>query len=345
MSVMQTVRAHTFGGPEVLRIDELPVPAPGPGEVLIRVQFASVNFADVMRRRDDPYPLPTALPFTPGSEIAGEVVAHGAQVTRPALGTMVFALTGIRDAPGTSGYAQYVVVDATRVVPLPPGLNAEVACSLFVAGLTAMLILRNVAGVTTDTRILVQGAAGAVGSYAMQLARHLGAAQVIGAASSDERRAQANTQGAHVTIDSTQPGWPEAVLELTNGAGVDVVLEIGGGDSLEAGLRCLSPFGRAVIYGTASGAPLRLSDEALMRTFHSPALNQSLHVFNLGLWFVMRPDAVAESLGTLISLLLEGRIAPPPIEVLPLARAAEAHRLLESRKVSGKIVLDPWSAA
>lgn len=343
MATMQVVQAHAFGSADVLTLETRPVPIPGPGEVLIKVDSASVNFADIMRRRADPYPMPTTLPFIPGSEVAGEIIAHGPGVSTPPIGAAVFALAGTGAAAGTSGYAQFVSVDATRVVPLPAGMSMETACGLFVAGLTALLIVRDVAAVTSGSTVVVQGASGAVGGYAIQLAKHFGARQVIGSASTERRRALALSHGADAVVDSSAPDWAQGVRDLTNGTGVDAVLEIGGGSSLESSLTALAPFGRAVIYGTASGLPLRLSDESILRTFYAPALNQSLHVFNLGLWFMMRPHVIGDALGALIGLVMGGRITPPPVQLMPLHQAAEAHRRLEQREQLGRIVLKPWA--
>ncbi|HZF67139.1 MAG TPA: alcohol dehydrogenase catalytic domain-containing protein [Gemmatirosa sp.] len=144
---------------------------------------ASVNFSDVMRRRNDPDPFPTALPFTPGSEVAGEVNALGPGVSGPPVGNPVFALVGTGPQTATGGYAEYAVADATRVLPLPPGLAPDVACSLLVAGFTALVSLREIARLEHGQHVLVQAAAGGVGSYAVQLARALGARVVLGTAS------------------------------------------------------------------------------------------------------------------------------------------------------------------
>ena len=130
----------------------------------MRVHAASVNCSDVMRRRNDLYPLPTALPFTPGSEVAGEVNALGPGVSGPPVGNPVFALVGTGPQTATGGYAEYAVADATRVLPLPPGLAPDVACSLLVAGFTALVSLREIARLEHGHHVLVQAAAGGVGS-------------------------------------------------------------------------------------------------------------------------------------------------------------------------------------
>lgn len=336
---MKAIQIDRYGPPEVLSYVELPTPSPGPGQVLIKVEAAAVNYADVMRRSNAPYPFPTPLPFIPGGEVAGVVAALGAGVAGPPVGTPVFALVG-RD--GSTGYAQYALADAAQVVPIPPGLSADEACALVVAGATALLLLREVARLRPGERVLIPGAGGGVGAYAVQLARLLGAETVIGAASAPEKQTLARDLGADHVVDSTRPDWPEQVRELTGGYGVDVLLEMSGGPALAQGLRCLAPFGRAVVYGMASREPLQLDQETLLRFFYNPSPNQSLHVFNLGLWFGLRPQAAVAALRDLIGYAASGQVKVAIGQTLPLARAAEAHRLLEARQSVGKLILKPW---
>ena len=139
---MKAVRAHSYGSPDVLVYEDVPNPTPGPGQLLIRVESVAVNYSDIIRRSNTPYPFPTPLPYTPGNEVAGQVVALGEGVAEPPIGTPVFALVG---ADGSTGYAQYAVANAPQVIPIPPGLSMNEACALVVAGATAVLILRQVA--------------------------------------------------------------------------------------------------------------------------------------------------------------------------------------------------------
>lgn len=339
---MKAIRMYQFGAPDVLVYEELPTPQPGPGQVLVKVEAVAVNYADLMRRRNDPYPFPTPLPFTPGGEVAGTVAALGAGVAEPAVGTPVFALVG---NDGSNGYAQYAVAHAPQVIPIPPGIDIETASALIVAGATALLTLREAARFQPGERVLVQGAAGGVGSYAIQLAKHLGAGTVIGAASAAEKRTLAEQLGADYTVDYTVPDWPEQVRALTAGHGVDVVLEMSGGPVLAQSLSCLAPFGRAVVYGMASRTGAELSAETLRALLYAPAPNQSLIGFNLGLWFGLRPEAAVGALQTLIGLVASGAVRVPISKVLPLSHAAGAHRMIESRQTTGKLILKPWAEA
>ena len=336
---MKAVRAKSFGTPDVLVLEEVPVPRPGAGQLLIRVESAGVNFSDVKRRRNDPYPFPTTLPYTPGGEVAGTVEELGEGVEGPTVGTPVFALAG---DDGSSGYAQFAVAYASGVIPIPPGLSADVASGLVIAGSTAVLILKEAARLQSGETVLVQGAAGGVGSYAVQVAKLLGAGTVIGAAGTSEKREAVLALGADHAVDYTQEDWPEQVRELTGGRGVDVVLEMAGGAAFEHSLSCLAPFGRAVVYGSTSGEPLRMGPETIDTFFYDPSPNQSIVAFNLGLWFGSRPEAAVGALQTLIGYVSSGRVKVPIGQVLPLSRAAEAHRMLEERRTTGKVVLKPW---
>jgi len=340
--LMEAIRAKSFGTPDVLVLENVPVPRPGPGQVLIRVESVGVNFSDVKRRRNDPYPFPTALPYTPGGEVAGAVEALGDSVAGPPVGTPVFALVG---NDGSTGYAQFAVANAAQVIPIPPGLRADVASGLVIAGSTAVLILEESARLQAGESVLVQGAAGGVGSYAVQIAKLLGAGTVIGAAGSPENREAVLALGADHAVDYTLADWPDRVLEFTGGRGADVVLEMAGGAMFGQSVSCLAPFGRAVVYGSSSGEPLRMNPETVQTLFYEPSPNQSLVAFNLGLWFGPHPEPAVGALQTLIGFVSSGQVEVPIGHVLPLSRAAEAHRMLEERRTTGKIVLKPWASA
>ncbi|MCU0466721.1 MAG: zinc-binding dehydrogenase [Anaerolineae bacterium] len=335
---MNAVRFHRYGAPDVLQYETLPMPQPGMGEILIKVESASVNYSDTIRRSGGLYPFPTPLPFVPGSEVAGVVEALGEGVDGPPMGTPVFALAG----QGSNGYAQYVTTPAGQVIPIPPGITPDNAAGLPVAGTTALLILREVGQLQAGESVLIQGAAGGVGGYAVQLAKLLGAGLVIGATSSAEKGQVALASGADKVINYSQAGWGQQVREMTGGRGVDLVLEMGG-DTFAEALNCLAPFGRMVVYGMASGQPLSLDEQNSNHFFYSPSPNQSIHVFNLGLWFGMKPQQAGKAMGDLIGYVASGQVKTPHIHSLPLSQAAEAHRLMEQRLSTGKLILKPWA--
>ncbi len=339
---MKAIQMQSYGASDVLLYTNLPNPKPGPGQILIKVESAAVNYSDIMRRTNTPYPFPTPLPFIPGGEVAGIVEELGEDVTQPPIGTAVFALAG---NDGSTGYAQYAVANAAQVIPIPPTISMDEASALVVAGVTAMLIVREVAHLQNNESILIPGAGGGVGSYAVQIAKLLGARVVIGAVSSHTKRGAALAAGADFTVDYTKPNWSDRVRELTDSRGVDVVLEMNGGHVFAQSLNCLAPFGRVAVYGMASLEPLQFDQETLIKFFYSPAFNQSLHVFNLGLWFGLRPEASVKALQDLIGLAASGQVKVPVNQTMPLSRAAEAHRRIEDRNVTGKIILKPWENA
>jgi NADPH2:quinone reductase len=326
---VKTVRFHHIGGPEVLVVEDLPIPSPKANEVLIRVEAVGVNFADVLRRRGDPYPEESPTPFVLGAEIAGTVESVGEGVTTFAPGSFVYA------ACRTGGYAQYVAVSATAVIEVPAGISAAEATSLVVQGLTAAFALRHSGRLAKGESVLVEAAAGGVGSFAVQLAKLFGAGTVIAAASTEEKRSLAQQLGADCAVDYTQSNWSSKVKELTGDIGVDIILEMTGGPTLTEALNALAPFGRMVLYGRASGETALVDPQSLV------VANQSITGFYIGSFF-RRPKLVAETLKEIVDYVLAGRLAVQVGTVLPLSQAAEVHRLLEGRHTTGKVVLQPW---
>jgi NADPH:quinone reductase len=338
-STMQAMRASGPGPAHGLESIEVPTPTPGPGQILIRVEAASVNFSDIKRRRGDVYPFPTTFPYIPGGEVAGTVAALGQGVEGLATGTSVFALVG---GDGQGGYAQFAVAYAPQVVPMPPGLTAQQASILIIAGATAGLLIEEAVDMKPGETILIPAATGGVGSFALQLARNRGARMVIALSSSKEKAQRARTLGAHHAVIESDPTWPDQVRELTQGKGVDAALESAGGLILEQTLACLASFGRLVVYGSASARPATLSNALVERLFYNPSPNQSLLAFNLGTWFMERPQAAQKALGAVIGALMQGRITWPEIHTAPLRAAGQVHAAIESRLTSGKHVLLPW---
>jgi len=329
---MKTVRFHRTGGPDVLTYEDVADPVAGDGEVLIKVEAVGMNFADVLRRRGDDYPDPTPLPFTPGGEIAGRVAAVGRNVRGLEVGSLVYS------TPRRGGYAQYVAVPASSVIPLPPGISADQATSLVIQGLTAGFALRNSAKLSKGESVFVEAAAGGVGSFAVQLAKLFGAGKVIAGASSAAKRHLALQLGADAAVDYTKPDWPAEVRALTGGIGVDIVLEMTGGDTLERALDALGTFGRMVVYGLASGESVRIDPQRLTGP------NHSVTGFFLG-GFFRRPELVKSMLEEIVGFISSGKLSLQIGATFPLSRAADAHRLLEERRSTGKIVLHPWKDA
>ena len=325
---MKAIRIDNIGGADVLKLRDVPEPSPGPGEVLIRVDAAGVNFSDIMWRRGE-YDLETPLPFIPGAEVAGTVVALGPNVIGFEIGTPVVS------APPSGGYAQFVVAPVATTFPIPEGISPIEVVSLMAQGLTGVLALRKSARLAPGETVLVEAAAGGVGSFAVQLAKLYGASKVIAAASSPEKRAIAEALGADASVDYTAPGWAKTVRDLTDGRGVDVVLDLAGGETTAQALGALAPFGRLVVIGKATGEAPAIAPWVLEEH------NQSIVGFRI-FGFAKTPSIIQEALGELIGLVLGGKIKLQSGGVFPLAKAADAHRLIEDRKSTGKLVLRPW---
>lgn len=324
---MKAVRIHETGGPEVLTPEEVDTPSPGPGELLIQVSVAGVNYADTGLRRGMFHGGGAPLPMIPGFEVAGTVAALGEGVDGPAEGTRVAAVLD------SGGYAGYAVADAGSVVEVPEGVDFGAASgALLVQGITAYGVLHDAGQVAAGDSVLVQAAAGGVGSLAVQLAKLAGAETVIGTAGSQEKREFAKSLGADYAIDYHGENWPDEVLEATGGRGADVILESVGGSSGARTYECLAPLGRLVSFGVASGEPLQPPDMWQL------SLNgQSVNGFG-GPW--IRPGRAAAARKEISTYLQNGKLQVPIGKTFPLDEAAEAHSAIEGRATMGKVLLE-----
>jgi NADPH2:quinone reductase len=315
---MRAIQVQEFGGPEVLRLVDVPVPEPGDGEVLIRVARAGVNFADTHQRRNE-YLAAATLPLIPGGEVAG---------VREDTGERVVALVG------TGGYAEYAVAREALTFPVPDGVDDGTALALLLQGLTAWHLYRTSGRVAPGETVVVHAAAGGVGSLAVQLGHPLGAGRVIATASTEEKRALALELGADAAVDPGPEGLAERIVEANLGRRVDVVFEMVGGPVFDASLKALAPFGRVVTYGIASGEGNQVHTRNLMR--RSAAV--------VGFWLMhclAFPDMVGPALVDLLARTERGELRVVVGATYPLAEAAQAHVDLEARRTTGKLLLDP----
>jgi NADPH2:quinone reductase len=315
---MRAIQIEEFGGPEVLQVADVPIPEPGEGEVLIRVNRAGMNYADTHQRTND-YLASYDLPLVPGGEVAG---------VREDTGQRVVAMCGL------GGYAEYATAPAALTFPIPDGVDDGAAVALLIQGLTAWHLYRTSAKVAEGESVVVHAAAGGVGSLAVQLGRPMGAGRVIATASTEEKRALALELGADVAIDASPEGMKERLQEANEDAKVDVVFEMAGGEVFEASLAALAPFGRLVTYGIASRQPNEVSSGALMR--RSRAV--------VGFWLmhcIGRPEMVDEALADLFARVQRGELRVHPGGTYPLADAARAQVDLAERRTMGKLLLDP----
>ena len=342
---MRAVRFYEYGGIDVLREDDVPTPEPGTGEALVRVRAAAVNHVDIDMRNGTSR-LPLTLPHTLGFEIAGEVAALGPGADGVAVGDRVaplyqihcrecdwcltgqhmhcerIAMLGVQ-SPG--GYAEYVIVPAWALIPLPDALSFEQAAAIQTTFATVWHALVDRVPVREGQWVLVNAAGSGVGTAGVQVARLLGA-HVIASAGSQFKLDRARELGAEATVDYRTEELAARVRELTGGRGVDVVLESVGGDVLAGSLGALAKDGSVVTVGAHAGEVVAVDVILLFRSQWS---------------LVGSVRATADEIRRCVDLAADGKLTPVIHAALPLAEAAEAHRILEAREQFGKVLLLP----
>ena len=322
---MKAIRVHAPGGPVALRYVDVPRPTPGPGQVLVKIAAAGLNFIDVYQRNGH-YKVP--VPFTLGQEASGNVAAVGPGVAEPKVGDRV-AYTTILGA-----YAEYAVVPADRVVVLPDGVSTQQGAAAMLQGLTAHYLTTSTYPLKSGDACLVHAAAGGVGLLLCQVAALRGA-RVVGTVSTREKAALARAAGAADVILYTEQDFEAEVKRLVGGAGLQVIYDSVGKTTFEKGLNCLAPRGMMVLYGQSSGPVAPLDPQVL---------NQKGSLFltrpTLAHHILTRAELVARA-GEVLGWIESGKLHVRIERELPLAQAAEAHRLLEGRKTTGKVLLVP----
>ncbi len=321
---MKAIRIQETGGPEVMRLEDIEKPTPKAGEVLIKVAAAGINYADLAQRQGA-YLTRTHTPMTIGLEVSGTVEELGPGVTSPQVGNRVVALVA-------GGYAEYTTASTNTVIPIPDNLDFNSAAAFPLQGITAYQLLHESTHLQEGESVLVHAAAGGVGTLAIQLARLMGAKTVVGTASNSKKLELIRELGADAAINYTEADWAEQVTKATGGKGPDVILEMVGGDIAEKSLQILAPFGRMVVYGSASGQMVQFSGIQLMYK------NQSVVGYWLSAW-LSRPDKLAEAAQALVQYLATSKLRIIVGHTFPLAQAAEAHRTIADRKTTGKVVL------
>lgn len=320
---MRAVRIHGTGGPEVLRLEEVPRPEPGEGQALVRLAAAGVNYIDVYHRSGQHH---LDLPFTMGQEGAGVVEAVGRSVTEVRPGDRVV----YSNVPGS--YAEYVVAPAWRLAPVPPDLGFEPATAVMLQGMTAHYLTHTTYPLRAGDTALVHAAAGGVGHLLVQMAKYRGA-RVIATVSSDGKGPVAREVGADEVIVYTRQDFEAEVKRLTGGQGVQVVYDGVGKDTFEKSLNCLAPRGMMVLYGAASGPVTAVSPQVLNTKgslfFTRPSLGH----------YTRTRDEVLTRAGDVLTWVHSGRLRVRIDRTYPLAEVAEAHRRLQSRQATGKILL------
>ncbi len=321
---MKAIQVREFGDPSALTVSDVDDRAPGPHEVKLRVHGVGVGYFDGLLIKGE-YQIKPPLPFTPGSSLSGVVDAVGSQVTHVSPGDHVagFSLLG--------GLAEYACLPGNFIFKIPESIPLDHAANFFIAYSTAVLGLKELAGLEEGQSVLVLGAAGTTGTTAIEVARALGA-RVIACASTEEKRAHCLSMGAEAAIDYTEPDWRKAAKAAAGGQGIDVVYDPIGGDFAEPALRTLAPYGRYLVVGFVAGiarVPLNL-----------PLIKRcSIHGVNWGGEVFANPAIVQPVIDQIVAWAESGALQSEPDAVYPLERAGEAFATLFGRSSTGKILI------
>ena len=314
---MKAIYITEFGGPEVMKYVDLPEPVPAGSQVLLDVTAIGINYADT-HQTENSYLSTQKLPLIPGMEVVGKMPD----------GSRVLALAA------SGGYCQKTLVSPKTVIALPDKVSDGQALAMMVQGSTAHMILKKMGQIKAGESVVIHAGAGGVGSVAIQLAKLWGAF-VIAVTSSDEKKKLCIELGADVVVDANEADLTAALIKANNGKGVDLILEMVGGSTLDQSLEALAAFGRLVVYGMASRkAPKAIHPGSLMPK------SQSV----IGFWLVNAladKELMAEVFMDLFGMIITGKLKPVIRSTYPLSKASDAHRDMLARKTVGKIVLDP----
>lgn len=316
---MRAIEQQAFGGPEVLELVERPVPVPGPGEVLVQVTAAGLNFADT-HTRENRYVAKADLPLIPGAEVAG---------VRQDTGERVVAMCG------KGGYAEWVCAPTDRCFAIGDGVDDITALALLSQGLTAWHLYATQGRVAAGESVVVVSGAGGVGSLAVQLGHPMGAGRVIATASTDHKRALCLELGADAAVDGDADGLADRLLAANDGRPVDVVFELAGGPVFDACREVLAPFGRIVAYGISSRDQNDLRTGQLLKRSHSVVGFWLFHMLE------HKPGWIADGLADLYARAARGELRAVVGGTYALADARQAQEDLVARRTSGKLVLVP----
>jgi len=322
---MKAIQIHQTGGPEVLQLAELPIPEPGPGQVLIRVEATGVNFIEIYFRKGT---YKSSLPLIPGSEAAGTVEELGPGVTGFKAGDAVASVSVL------GSYAEYAVVAAVSLVKIPDGLSMEMAAACMLQGMTAHYLAYSTFPLKSGDTTLIHAAAGGVGLLLTQMATRIGA-RVIATVSTAEKAELARAAGAQEVILYSDQEFEPEVKRLTGGKGVEVVYDSVGKTTFEGSLNCLRPRGLLALFGASSGPVppfdlIQLSGKG------------SLYITRPTLWHYIGTRADLEwRAGEVLGWAASGELKLRTEHLYPLSEAAQAQRDLEARKTTGKILLEP----
>ena len=327
---MKAVQLSGYEGLDSLQVVDVPKPRIAAHECLIEVKATGINFAELELTRGR-YRIGKEPPFIMGFEAAGVVREIGETVKNVRVGDRVTTIVS------SGGYAEYATAAAEIVIPIPEGVGFAEATTIPIQGLTAHLLVTEVAKVRATESILIQAAAGGVGTYLVQLAKIIGVRKVIAQVGSQDKVAFAHSLGADVVVDTSRGDWPDHVRAATDGCGVDVVLEAASGEFGKQSFRLLAPFGRMIIFG-ARNVRDTFGPEQIQQLIYN---NQTITGFNIPSY---KPEKIAASLDPLLGLIANGKLKVFASSHFMLDEVKQAFEALASRKTVGKVVLIPTAS-
>ncbi|WP_053362814.1 zinc-binding dehydrogenase [Bacillus sp. FJAT-27251] len=322
---MKAVYINNFGGPDVLELAEVGVPAVGPNQVLIKMAVASVNFADVKSRLGK-YHGKGKPPLVPGLDVAGTVEAVGKEVKNISIGDRVMAF------PVTGSYAEYCVADEILTFKIGEGMPFDTAGACPVVSVTAYNLLSKVADLKNGETVLIHSASGGVGTTAIQIAKLLGAKKVITTVGSDDKADTVKAAGADVVLNYKKESFLAEMQDMTNGKGADIILDPIGGSLFAKNIDCLADFGRVVCFG---------GESASAETGNLHKTCRSILGYSLGTQLKKRPETIKESVLAVLKLIEAEKLQFFISKKYTLSEVKEAHEYIDSRKSVGKILLVP----
>jgi NADPH2:quinone reductase len=324
---MKAVELAGYEGLNSLRVVDVPKPKVAQHECLIEVKATGINFAELELTRGR-YQVGKEPPFIMGFEAAGVVCEIGESVKNLKVGDRVTAVVS------SGGYADYATAPADMAIPIPEGITYAEATTIPIQGLTAHLLLTQVAKVQAEESVLIQAAAGGVGTYLVQLAKIMGVQTVVALVGSPDKVPFVQSLGADVAVDTSRGGWADRARAETGGRGVDMVLEAAAGEFGKQSFRLLAPFGRMVVFG-ARNVHDTFGPEQIRQLIYN---NQTITAFNIPSY---KPERIAASIGPLLALIATGKLKPFASSQFSLDSVHEAFEALASRKTVGKVVLIP----
>lgn len=323
---LKAIVVTEFGQPEVMKYIDMDIPVPNPGQVLIKVEKSSVNYADVKSRYGNKGG--GKFPFIPGLDMAGVIVEIGAKVDDFQVGQRVIAF------PAQGSYAEYVVADAILTYGIPDNVSFDMAAACPTVSFLSYKLLADIARIEQGETVLIHSAAGGVGSTAIKFAKLLGAGKIIGTVGDENKASVALNAGADHIVCYKKEDFAEKVNELTGGKGVNIVLDSIAGTVTEKSLSCLAQYGRLVQFGNSSGKPGTFKTSDL----HSSC--RSVLGYSLGTTRKNRPESLKHTAKQVLDYISEGKLTIQIGHRFPLREAVSAHKLIESRLSTGKILLD-----